>query len=119
MHRDEEFELDMDKRCEYGDDWRDFCKYNTPRRVKLTVVKVTDHPQAGVCHCHKVGDTFSCDFERVPGDICAAAWNALWPHLRTVELGGRHPWDEQAGVTYAGCPDPFKPVVFKIETYED
>jgi len=43
----------------------------------------------------------------------------MWPQLRTVELGGRHPWDVEPGVTYVGCPDPHKPVVFKIETYED
>jgi len=43
----------------------------------------------------------------------------MWPQLRTVELGGRHPWDAEPGVTYVGCPDPHKPVVFKIEAFED
>ena len=109
---------DLNKRSSYGENWRDYCQFATPRKVRLTVVKVTDHAELGVCHAHKLGDTFTCDFERVPGDICAAAWNALWPHLRVLELGGRHPWDEQPGVTYVGCPDPNKPVVFKIETFE-
>ncbi len=98
---------------------RDYCHFSKPRKVKLTVVRVTDHKELGVCHCHKVGDIFTCDFEKVPGDICAAAWNSLWAQLRTVELGGRHPWDTEAGVTYVGCPDPNKPVVFKIETFEE
>lgn len=110
---------EANQKCNYGDDWRDYCQFSKPRRVKLTVVKVAEHPELGVCHCHKLGDTFTCDFERVPGDICAAAWNSLWAQLRTVELGGRHPWDPEPGVTYVGCPDPNKPVVFKIETFEE
>jgi len=103
----------------YGDDWRSFCPYNKPRRIKITVVKTTEHETFGVCHMHKVGDVYSCDFERCPPDICAAAWNSMWAQLRTVELGGRHPWDAEPGVTYVGCPDPNVPVVFKIETFED
>lgn len=89
--------------------------YREPRRIRITVHRVTEHPEAGVCHCHRTGDTFTCAFERCPGDICAAAWHAMWPHLRTLEMGGRHPWDRQDGVTYVGCPDPDKPVVFRIE----
>lgn len=90
-------------------------RYNVPKKIKITVVKVTDSEVSGVCHCHELGDEFTCDFERCPGDICAAAWNSMWGQLRTVELGGRHPWDKEVGVTYVGCPDPHKPVVFKIE----
>jgi len=102
-----------------GDDTRDFCTYYKPKKIKITVVKVTNDENAGVCHMHKLGDTFSCEFERCPGNICAAAWNSMWPQLRVVELGGRHPWDAEPGVTYVGCPDPNKPVVFKIEALEE
>ena len=52
-------------------------------------------------------------------DFCAAAFHSLWPALRVIELGGRHPWDESVGVTKACCPDPEKPVTFRIEAYED
>lgn len=31
-----------------------------------------------------------------------------------LELGGRHPWDEEEQVTYSACPDPNCPVVFRI-----
>jgi hypothetical protein len=86
---------ELNQKGKYGDDWRDYCHYNTPRKVKITVVKVTVHEELGVCHCHKLGDIFTCDFERVPGNICAAAWNSLWAQL------------------------PNKPVVFKIETFEE
>jgi len=92
-------------------------QHNVPKKIRITVHKVTRHETRGVCHCHTEGEVFTCDFERCPGDICAAAWHSLWAQLRTVELGGRHPWDAQEGVTYVGCPDPNKPVVFKIEAY--
>lgn len=89
-------------------------KNNTPKKVRIVVEKITEHPVSGVCHCHTEGQEFTFDFERCPGDFCSAAFHSLWPHLRVMELGGRHPWDDQEGVTRVGCPDPDKPVVFKI-----
>lgn len=89
-------------------------EYNTPKKIKIVVEKVTKHSVSGVCHCHTEGQEYTFDFERCPGDFCAAAFNSLWPHLRVMELGGRHPWDKFEGVTRVGCPDPDKPVVFKI-----
>lgn len=89
-------------------------KFNSPKKVKIIVHKVTEHTERGVCHCHTEGQEFSFDFERCPNEFCAAAFHSIWPHIRTLELGGRHPWDKEEGVSYAGCPDPNKPVVFKI-----
>jgi len=88
--------------------------YNQPKRVRIVVEKVTVNPETGPCHMHTVGQEFSFDFERCPSDFCAAAFHSLWPHLRVLELGGRHPWDAEPGVTRVACPDPTKPVVFKI-----
>ncbi len=87
---------------------------NKPKKIKIIVHKLTDHPEHGVCHMHTEGQEFTFDFERCPSDFCAAAFHSLWPHLRVVELGGRHPWDAVAGTTFVSCPDPNKPVVFKI-----
>ncbi|MHB0886304.1 MAG: TIGR04076 family protein [Bacillota bacterium] len=92
--------------------------YNQPKKVKLIVHKTTVHPQRGACHMHTEGQQFEFDFERCPSEFCAAAFNSLWPHLRVLELGGRHPWDSEPGVTYVACPDPNKPVVFKIVAEE-
>ncbi|QGP92584.1 hypothetical protein MGLY_19700 [Neomoorella glycerini] len=85
-----------------------------PKPIKIVVERVTEHPERGVCHCHQVGQEYTFDFERCPVDFCAAAFHTLWPHLRVLELGGRHPWDAEEGVTYVACPDPNKPVIFKI-----
>ena len=91
-----------------------FSQYSKPKPIKIIVEKVTEHPDRGPCHCHKVGEEFSFDFERCPTNFCAAAFHALWPNLRVIELGGRHPWDKEEGITYVSCPDPNKPTVFKI-----
>ncbi len=89
-----------------------------PRKVKIIVDKVPAEPSGEVCSCHKVGEVFEFDFERCPANFCAAAFHSLWPMLRVVELGGRHPWDATPGVTFACCPDHAKPVTFRIETEE-
>ena len=94
--------------------------FQKPKRVKITVDKCRKHPVDGhTCHCHKEGDTFEFDFERCPADFCASAFHNLWPALRVLALGGRHPWDAKENCTYVACPDPVVTVNFKIETFED
>lgn len=88
-------------------------KHAVPKKVKI-VVEHVPHDEIGPCSCHTEGQVFEVDFERCPANFCAAAWHSLWPMLRTVELGGRHPWDKEEGVTRVCCPDPNKPVIFKI-----
>ncbi|HEY3315561.1 MAG TPA: TIGR04076 family protein [Bacillota bacterium] len=88
--------------------------YNHPKKIKIVVHKLTSPPDGGACHIHTEGQEFEFDFERCPKDFCAAAFHSLWPHLRVMELGGRHPWDKESGVTYVACPDPNKTTVFKI-----
>lgn len=93
--------------------------YSTPKKVRIIVEKCPADSEGNRCHFLKEGQVFEFDFERCPMDFCAAAFHSLWPALRVIELGGRHPWDERVGVTKACCPDPEKPVTFRIEAYED
>jgi uncharacterized repeat protein (TIGR04076 family) len=44
---------------------------------------------------------------------------ALFPYLRTVQYGGNLPWEEKPGLAHVACPDPFNPVVFRIERREE
>jgi uncharacterized repeat protein (TIGR04076 family) len=88
--------------------------FSKPKAVKIIVEKVPVDPNFGPCSCHKEGQVFTFDFERCPSDFCASAFHSLWPHLRVLELGGRHPWDAEPGVTRVCCPDANKPVTFKI-----
>lgn len=94
-------------------------EYNKPKKVKITVEKVPGNEETGKCSCHMEGQEFTFDFERCPENFCAAAFHSLWPALRVLELGGRHPWDRMEGMTRACCPDPFKPVTFKIEAFDE
>lgn len=87
--------------------------FKTPKKIKIIVEKVP-HNNGEPCDCHTEGQVFEVDFERCPANFCASAFHTLWPHLRTLEMGGRHPWDEKPGETRVCCPDPHRPVVFKI-----
>lgn len=101
-------------------DWSDKSRFfNTPKKMRVTVVKTPEGPNGQPCHMHSEGQVFEFGFERCPGDFCAAAWHSIWPHIRVLELGGRHPWDKQEGLTHACCPDAGKPVTFRIEAVED
>ena len=98
----------------------EYPKYQKPKKVKIVVEKVPAEVDTGlVCNCHREGQEFCFDFERCPSDFCAAAFHTLWPMLRVLELGGRHPWDAVPGVTRVVCPDHKKPVMFRIEAYEE
>lgn len=91
--------------------------YKKPKKSRIIVEKCPINPADGKsCECHQVGQVFEYDFERCPQNFCAAAFHTLWPALRVLELGGRHPWDDAEGVTRVSCPDPNINVVFRIET---
>lgn len=93
-------------------------KYNKPKKVRITIVKTPLDEYGEPCSVMKEGQVFEFGFERCPADFCAAAFHSLWPMLRVIELGGRHPWDEKEGLTWACCPDQGKPVTMKIETLD-
>lgn len=78
-------------------------------KVRITVIR-----QEGTCNAgHQVGDKFV--FEgTIPPDLCPAAWHSLYPYLRTIRFGGNFPWEKE-GEAHVACPDPFNPVVFKLE----
>ncbi|MDD6435187.1 MAG: TIGR04076 family protein [Clostridiales bacterium] len=90
-------------------------KNNKPKKVRIVVEKVPADEKGRTCNCHQEGQVFEVPFERCPANFCAAAFHSLWPMLRVIELGGRHPWDGEENVTRVTCVDPEKPVVFRIE----
>ncbi len=94
--------------------------HTKPNRVKIVVCETPAGKDGGPpCECLRVGDEFQFDFERCPQDFCASAFVSLWASLRVLEMGGRHPWDTEAGVTHSCCPDANRPVVFRLETVQD
>ena len=113
-------------------------KYNRPKKARIIVEKCPLDESGLPCDTHREGQVFEFDFERCPANFCAAAFHSLWPQLRVLELGGRHPWDKHSlwpqlrvlelggrhpwdktpGVTRVACPDPGKPTIFRIEVYD-
>lgn len=93
--------------------------FQNPKKIKIVVEKCQSDKAGRSCHCHEVGQEFKFDFERCPANFCAAAFHSLWPQLRVIELGGRHPWDNKEGVTFVACPDPERTTVFRIEALEE
>lgn len=40
--------------------------------------------------------------------------SGVGPAIRTLRLGGEHPWDEDKDVTHVSCPDPEHCVVYEV-----
>ena len=95
------------------------CSSRKPKKVRIVVEDCPMDKFGETCSCHKVGDTYEFDFERCPQNFCASAFHSLWPSLRVLELGGRHPWDTEENVTHVACPDSSKPTIFRIEVYDE
>ncbi|HEY3316151.1 MAG TPA: TIGR04076 family protein [Bacillota bacterium] len=77
-------------------------------------VEVTVIEQKGFCGIgHKVGDTWQIR-GTTPAGICVSAWQAMFPGLRVIQLGGSFPWAKESGRVTVACPDAANPVVFEI-----
>ena len=97
------------------------CRDHTkPRKVKIIVEKVPANEKSGkMCHIHTQGQEFIFDFQCCPQNFCASAFHSLWPALRVLEMGGRHPWDESPNQTRSCCPDQDNPVTFRMEVCDE
>jgi len=66
---------------------------------------------------HHVGERF--DYPRDRGKLCEGAMHSLTPFLWVLDSGGSYSWFENEGNSYtACCPDPKRPVVFKMTRSE-
>ncbi len=82
------------------------------KKIVITVIE-----QKGECGAnHEKGQEFVYKGELPP--ICPAAWNSIYPSLRTLWFGGNFPWEKE-GEAYIACPDSKNPVVFKLKRKED
>lgn len=76
--------------------------------------------QEGTCAAqHKVGDEWIISGHNMPAGLCPIAFNACFPHVRTLQRGGGYPWlrNKDAGRTI--CTDPKNPVAFEIRRIKD
>jgi len=80
-------------------------------KVKVTVKSILmgECPQG-----FKVGDSWLIEDGKTPGGMCASAYYAAYPAIRTLRLGGEHPWDENKDVTHVGCPDSERVLIMEV-----
>ncbi len=80
-------------------------------KVKVTVHEVVRKkcPQG-----FKVGDSWLIEDGKTPGGMCSGAYNSIAPAVRTLRLGGEHPWDQDKDVTYVSCPDPKCILIYEV-----
>lgn len=90
-------------------------------------------PQSGVCPCFEVGQEFlferadgKDDFwhfgrDRDPKFPCAEAWDCISRYIYTALQGGAimKGWTNDERIMIACCNDGTRPVVFKIERFDE
>ncbi|MHA2295683.1 MAG: TIGR04076 family protein [Candidatus Hodarchaeales archaeon] len=84
------------------------------KKIKL---EITDILGDGKCpQGHKIGDIF--DYPEDCGKICSSALHSIYPTIQVISSGGSFPWYENPNEWSRCCPDPKRPVVFKITGME-
>ena len=90
-------------------------------------------PESGACPCFEVGDEFlfersdgKDDFwhfgrDRDPKFPCAEAWDCISRYIYTALMGGAimKGWTADERVMIACCNDGTRPVIFKIERFDE
>jgi uncharacterized repeat protein (TIGR04076 family) len=78
-------------------------------------IQVTVVSQKGHCSAeHKEGDKWTVT-RKTPAGICAAAFNAFYANLKTMQYGGTFPWGADPDTSFVACPDAKNPVVFELK----
>ncbi len=81
-------------------------------KVKLTVESVLK----GQCpQGFKAGDSWLIEDGKTPSGMCASAYYAAYPAIRTFRMGGEHPWDENKDVTHVACPDSDRLLIMEVK----
>ncbi|MHA2224527.1 MAG: TIGR04076 family protein [Candidatus Hodarchaeales archaeon] len=85
--------------------------------LKTIKLEITDILGDGNCpQGHKIGDTFN--YPEECGKICSSALHSIYPTIQVISSGGHFPWFKKTDEWERCCPDPKRPVVFKITGIE-
>lgn len=100
------------------------------KKCKITVLKREFYPElakeysvfpdSGPCDVMKEGDVFITGGlfgNEMPKDFCAMAWQSICLQATTLAGGGKVFGHDLVHI--ACCNDGLRPVVFKLEAYED
>jgi len=81
-------------------------------KVQVTVEKILmDECPMGF----KVGDSWVIEGGKTPAGMCASAYYAAYPTIRTLTMGGGHPWDENKDISHVGCPDAERVLIMEVK----
>lgn len=67
-------------------------------------------------HCamgHQVGQEYDVS-AHTPAGMCPFAFNAAFPFIFAMMVGGVMPWEPDKDVAHSVCPDPVNPVEMEI-----
>jgi uncharacterized repeat protein (TIGR04076 family) len=79
--------------------------------VQITVKEILK----GKCSLgFKVGDTWTMDKSLTPNGMCATAFTAIFPAIRTLRYGGTMPFGKDPDVVNISCPDAHIVVVYEL-----
>lgn len=81
--------------------------------VRLKIINVVGECPFG----HKVGDEWIVG-KKTPEGVCNAAYTALYPHIRSLQLGADYQYPAGSGVVHLCCPDVYRPVTFELKRVE-
>jgi len=96
--------------------------------VRITVVKKLTNkdlidrygkdvkPQCGLFN---VGDEFIVKDLGMPEGFCSWAWADVQRDVAVLALGGNFSWIKEEGIGITSCTDGFRPVIFKLERFEE
>ena len=79
--------------------------------VQITVKEILK----GKCSLgFKVGDTWTMEKSLTPNGMCATAFAAIFPAIRTLRYGGTMPFGKEPDVVRISCPDAHIVVVYEL-----
>jgi uncharacterized repeat protein (TIGR04076 family) len=79
--------------------------------VQITVKEI----MKGKCsQGFKVGETWTMEKNLTPNGMCAPAFAALFPAIRTLRYGGSLPFGGEPDVVHISCPDAHVVVVYEL-----
>ena len=86
----------------------------SPEKVLVTV----ESTLKGNCgQGFKPGDSWLIEDGKTPGGMCASAYYAAYPAIRTLRMGGEHPWDKDKNITHVACPDSEVVLIMELKRF--
>jgi uncharacterized repeat protein (TIGR04076 family) len=82
-----------------------------PQQYEVVIKLISNqHP----CHSgHKIGDEWVFSYF-TPPNMCSLAYNALYPAVLALSVGGTFPWQQDPDVITIACPDADVRNVFEL-----